>query len=205
MNMNYISRGTDKLVIEKFIPIENTNTLDKPIGGLWACEYTPNSNYVSAWDQYQVSVGDVDMDEWYTINTILFNLKSDARIYTIDSHEDLIRLFTDFEWKSSEYIRCLTNSKDCYFWSAFEEERYEGDRVDFYLDLAIEAEEELKNIPYEKKVIDFEELSSKYDAIFLTQDGLNEIKNSSDSHFSAWDIPSLLVLNFNAIADQQSL
>lgn len=162
----FVTLGTTELKKDLFKAIKNTRSgfAKKPIGGLWACRYEPdNEGRVSAWDtwcDYEEFPGSWD-------EGVLFNLKSSARVYTIDSFKDFAELMKKYEYQSKE---------DNFFFGGFSE-----------------------------RVLDFEALAEDFDALELTAKGQDETRWSTPYDLYGWDIPSLLVLNFDAIADQHPL
>lgn len=156
MNMNntfsFITMGKSVLSIEAFESPKNRFV--KPFGGIWACRYTPDEEFVSAWQCWCKY-------EEYPCNCrhgVVFNLKPNARIYTIDTYRDLERLATKYKYGSSTF-----------------------------------------------SYLDFEALSKDYDAIELTDNGQIETRFSEPYNLYGWDIASILILNFDAIADQQPI
>lgn len=67
----------------KNIPLDN-----KPMGGLWASPFQMEGEYHSAWHQFSLEV-------WGKIRSpksFVFSFKKNARIYVIDTLDDLIQL-----------------------------------------------------------------------------------------------------------------
>lgn len=156
--MMYVTLGTNSLKGELFQPIQNRRGgwLNKPDGGLWACRFEPDGKgHVSAWDAWC----DIEGFPGKWDKGVLFDLKPSARIYTIDSYEDLARLMAKYK----------------------------------------------RHINYPEKTLDFEALAENFDALELTERGLGETHLSFPFNLYGWDVPSLLVLNFDVIADQQPL
>ncbi len=85
----YIMIGTKTISKDIFRsilrPIDNYNFL--PNGGFWACEY--NDLYVSDWFKYLQSIGEELTSYKDITSAVLFTLKDDARILTINSIEEL--------------------------------------------------------------------------------------------------------------------
>ncbi len=73
-----------------FRPIENDNFI-KPNGGIWTSTYTPNEKYPSAWYEWCaiVSPGKVEPPCYFYI----LYPKDTAKVYTINSREDLKKLY----------------------------------------------------------------------------------------------------------------
>jgi hypothetical protein len=83
---NYVILGKKELNKELFNPVKNITCSVKPQGGLWACPYYPNHKYISGWHKWCSS----EMDNWLSNDSIILELKDDARIFTIDKEKDLI-------------------------------------------------------------------------------------------------------------------
>ncbi len=84
MDNIYIHYGHKKFEKDKFIEIQN-QLFNKPIGGLWASSL--NSKY--GWKEWNESEKLVECNEF---NSFKFQLKKDARILEIDSHEVVLKL-----------------------------------------------------------------------------------------------------------------
>jgi hypothetical protein len=113
MKFDFVSLGKDKLIKEAFNHPRNINFC-KPDGGIWACRYTPEETYICDWQCWCIEEkfpGKWDIG-------VIFNLKPETRICTIDSYNDLERLmkkyrfsnvpfnflnFLDFEIMSEDY------------------------------------------------------------------------------------------------------
>ena len=84
----YIMIGTKTISKEIFRnvlrPIDNMNFL--PNGGFWSCEY--NDLYISDWFKHLIQTE--YLIEYKDINSaLIFTLKDNAKILTINSYEDL--------------------------------------------------------------------------------------------------------------------
>lgn len=123
MRTKYIKFGHDSLSNEHFITPKNDNGWVKPCGGLWASEYTPDSEFKSVWEEFCIRKNFVvdRLDKF-----VVFELTEEARVYTIDSYLDLHRLINkypiactakltlDFESISEDYdIIKLTDKGQC--------------------------------------------------------------------------------------------
>ena len=149
---DFITLGKTVLTKETFKAPKNSFV--KPDGGIWACRYTPDEEFVSEWQRwckFEQFPGNWNQG-------VVFNLKPNARIYTIDSYEDLERLVKQYKYNLfiSQYP-------------------------------------------------DFEALAKVYDAIELTGRGQIETGFSEPYNLYGWDVASILILNFDAIADQQPI
>lgn len=76
--------------------------------------------------------------------------------------------------------------------------------IDSYGDLERLAKQYKYNLSI-SQYLDFEALSKDYDAIELTDNGQIETRFSEPYNLYGWDIASILILNFDVIADQQPI
>lgn len=53
--------------------------------------------------------------------------------------------------------------------------------------------------------LNFERISQDYDAILLTENGLDELRGDFSLNFYSWDCESIIVLNRNAIINVESI
>ena len=65
---------------------------EKPYGGRWTSTYTPKEKYPSAWAHWC----HWEMPHWLCIKGILYTISKDARVFIIDSAEDLVVLDKDY-------------------------------------------------------------------------------------------------------------
>lgn len=158
--------GNTHLFKEQFKPIRNQIGLMKPIGGIWASPFIFGDKYYSDWERFSESVWENDEKKEGTLIT----LRKNARIYTIDTKEDIIRLIDE--------IGEIENPLSSVFPLLF------------------------------SKQIDFEKMSSRYDAIYLTKSGLmNTKRNFSQEQFNlyGWDCECCLILNYDIILRQTGI
>jgi len=78
--------GIKELSKDKFVPIKNRECFNKPIGGLWCCPYTPDREYISAWQEWCLGNGE---EEWLSNDAVIITLKEDAMYWCIDDQEAL--------------------------------------------------------------------------------------------------------------------
>lgn len=81
--------GASKYRKSDFQEIQNSKTitmLNKPQGGFWSCEYTPELDFRSEWELY---VKDCEWDEDMLNEYFLFKISNESKVYVIDSEEDL--------------------------------------------------------------------------------------------------------------------
>lgn len=84
--ISIISFGKTELTEERFI--QPKNDWIKPIGGIWGSTYIPDEVYSSDWERWCI-------EENFGYNwkeAVIFTLKPDAKVYEIDSVEDLNNL-----------------------------------------------------------------------------------------------------------------
>lgn len=88
----YITFGRNALIKELWVQPRNHH-FNKPDGGLWACKYTPDKEYISSWQEWcneeSFNTGRMDIG-------VVFNLTDNARVYIIDKYNDL-------EWLMDRY------------------------------------------------------------------------------------------------------
>lgn len=97
LKQKYISLGMNDISKDKFNNNLINNGINKPYGGLWNCKYTPNKEFVSAWEEFCTK--ECFCDD--TINSgVIFNLKNNTRVYVIDTLSDLINLADEYSQES---------------------------------------------------------------------------------------------------------
>ena len=89
--MRYIVLGKTELKEELFNTDLTDNGINKPKGGLWSSPY--NKDTISGWYQFCKEENFVKADN--TVG-VIFTLKEEARVYTIDSKEDLDNLVNKY-------------------------------------------------------------------------------------------------------------
>ena len=89
--MRYIVLGKTELKEELFNTDLTNNGINKPKGGLWSSPY--NKDTISGWYQFCKEQNFVKADN--TVG-VIFTLKEEARVYTIDSKEDLDNLVNKY-------------------------------------------------------------------------------------------------------------
>lgn len=92
--MEYVTFGLGDFDKRLFGPIRNIGAV-KPAGGMWASEYTPDEEYMSAWERCVKEDLYIDKPLDYGI---IFELTEDARVYTINNHDDLVRLWESYHF-----------------------------------------------------------------------------------------------------------
>ena len=124
--MKYIHYGSNNFDPEKFIEIENMHLFNKPIGGLWASCVKAKFGW-SKWGQ-ENNYGLSDLKKSFT-----FSLSPDARIYEINSKEDIEALplqeeqfsslmkAVDFESLCSDYdvIKFNYDNNPSLYWNLY--------------------------------------------------------------------------------------
>lgn len=81
--------GTNRLTVKSFTPIKNDPVVPKPHGGIWASSLLFHQDYYSHWQEFSINTfGKRKKDK----QGVIFSLKRNARIYVIDTQEDLMNL-----------------------------------------------------------------------------------------------------------------
>ena len=96
-----ISFGKTELTEERFI--QPKNDWIKPIGGIWGSTYIPDEVYSSDWERWCI-------EENFGYNwkeAVIFTLKPDAKIYEIDSVQDLNNLAKAYNVHGNGVLTCL--------------------------------------------------------------------------------------------------
>jgi hypothetical protein len=85
--------------------IKPINRWIKPTGGLWSSTYTPNNKYISGWHEFcsiEFETGIANSPY-----KIIFDISKNARIYTINSQEDLISLIDNYGYYLDQATKVL--------------------------------------------------------------------------------------------------
>jgi hypothetical protein len=156
-----------------FQEVENKPYKNKPSFGFWTSNYKEKigSNWLK-W--YYVNMGVVIK------RASIFNIKKDAKIYTINNREDAMELHIKYGFTFSfHYDRRLFNIPF----------RYKK----------ITQSGEVQIIPFHSKLIDFVKVSMDYDAIHLTKKGRGDthLPEINDVDLNGWDVESTLWFNLN--------
>lgn len=89
----HVKLGNSSFIRELWETPKNCNFV-KPSGGIWASKYTPDEEYISSWQRFckceNFSTGRMD-------KAVMFNFKSDSKIYTIDNFNDLRALMHKYK------------------------------------------------------------------------------------------------------------
>ena len=85
-DVEIISFGKTELTEERFIKPQNDWV--KPIGGIWGSTYIRDEVYSSAWEKWCIS----ENFGYSWKEAVIFTLKKDAKVYVIDSVQDLNNL-----------------------------------------------------------------------------------------------------------------
>lgn len=114
--MRFVHFGIyDKISEKYFQNVKNENGFVKPLfGGLWASPYEENET--TEWENF---VKEIFGDSSHPMNyKIIFELKENSKIYTINSYIDLLRLLknytlkTEIDFKRQRFIDFEKMSKD---------------------------------------------------------------------------------------------
>ena len=98
--MRYIVLGKTELKEELFNTNLTNNGINKPKGGLWSSPY--NKDTISGWYQFCKDENFIKGDNSVGV---IFSLKEEARIYTIDTKEDLDNLANKYPIVVKENLR----------------------------------------------------------------------------------------------------
>lgn len=102
----------------QFIKVRNEanyGSVYRPQGGYWLSDYTPGDEYPSPWMKFVYQSNDQLMIEHFNSpNYYVYQVKPDAKVYTIHTYDDLIKLMIKYPLKISEniYIDFEEISKD---------------------------------------------------------------------------------------------
>ena len=201
MGRTLISFWTTKKTFDssKFKKIKNCSS--KPDHGLWACNFTPDEEYYSAWELFSVESSTIPYSDSYLRNAITFELTDAARIYTINSWDDIFQLI-------KQYPRFITTSKIR--------------RID-----PSNPQSGFEDYPFITDIdIDFEKLSEEFDGIEFSEAALlnvirtprtislkdlgitvpedHKTKESYNLSFRIWDVPSICIFNPDVITNVKS-
>lgn len=99
----HIILGKKELIREKFNPIKNKIGFNKPEGGIWASPYYPDKEYISGWHEWCSS----EMEDWLSNDSVILELKDSARIFIIDSQNDLIKLINLVGTAEDEFTKSV--------------------------------------------------------------------------------------------------
>lgn len=136
-----IHYGAKKFVPKKFFPVKNSDWKKPKKGGLW----TSPVDSKWGWKDWNDSEQYIKCDKY---NSFTISLKSNAKIFVINSHEDFIN----------------------------------APLINGYNDTM---------------VLDFELISKKYDAIWLTEEGEFKTRYNVKNNLYGWDCETVLVMNPN--------
>ena len=92
--------------------ISNRQSFNKPNGGLWSSSYTPNNPDISDWIRW---CRENCQKNWVGRDSILLEIEPDARIWTINSQDDLLnlyRLYPRVTFGKQKYIDYVEVAKD---------------------------------------------------------------------------------------------
>ncbi|PLS19044.1 hypothetical protein CVD28_01170 [Bacillus sp. M6-12] len=83
--------GNNHIDINLIEDIRNAPLFPKPDGGFWASPFRFGTDYYSEWQGFSEYIWGKTKNE----KAVIFYLKRNARVYSIDSQEDLIRLINE--------------------------------------------------------------------------------------------------------------
>ena len=118
MKKKWVTLGKKSLNKEYFIKPRNRSHFIKPLGGLWASPLKIQGNFISAWHEWCY----YNMEEWLDDNAVVYELKDNAKILTIDSLNDLEEVlktdYVDSKFGTSEKnlnFQTLANKYDAIY------------------------------------------------------------------------------------------
>ena len=94
MSYIFLRSKVDRIKNKSFRPIKNHKYKPKPYGGLWFSEYTPDEEFVSSWQKFNIN-DNLFVDD-VTGDGIVFDIDTCANIYRIDSYEDALSLCQNY-------------------------------------------------------------------------------------------------------------
>ena len=170
----FVSYGTDSFSEENFkIPVMS-GEINKPHGGFWGSPI--DSKY--GWGKW------CDENDFYTEKLsqhVLFKVKKGAKIYIIDTKEDLdnISKYEDNE----DIINDIKNR-----W-----------KISYSEALKIYNQSNLSK-SYSKKIINFDYLYKHYDGIFVTDNAVSALRHVRDGiGLYTWDVESICIFRPEAM------
>lgn len=95
----YLTIGVESIRKSNWVNIQNRGYMNKPFGGLWACPIRLDGEFITAWQEWCSN----EMPHWLKDFGVKFSLKDNARIYTIDSYDDLAALYDKYKQESTVY------------------------------------------------------------------------------------------------------
>ena len=104
-NKKFITFGIEEISKMYFCNVTNQDFINKPLGGLWSSEYFPNSSKAN-------NCCKSDWEFWCRNENfhlerlnkgVVFELKKQANIYTVDSYDDLLKLSENYSYEKYFY------------------------------------------------------------------------------------------------------
>lgn len=96
----YITTGISNFEIARFVSPINRPCFNKPYGGLWGCHYDPqydiSGQCASSWINW---CNDENFNTETLDKGIIYSLKEEARIYTIDTYSDLEAIINKYPYR----------------------------------------------------------------------------------------------------------
>jgi hypothetical protein len=184
-DITFISYGTDNFSVEDFKqPYFDEGDVNKPRGGFWGSPI----DSVNGWGKW------CDDNEFY-INKldkhVLFKVKKDARIYVIDTKEDLDRVSTMSDY-SKEKLNNILNE----VWKFNPHLDKNNKKIYDYVVNDIKT----KYSHLFRKVLNFKFLYDNYDGVFATSNAVSKLRHVSDGDgLYWWDVESICIFRPEAI------
>ena len=89
-NTKFISLGKTLIDKDKFRPVENAKFMNKPLYGFWGSPITSENPLSSPWIEWCLDSGWGDSE--YISNSVIFTLKPNAKIFTLDKYTSLSQI-----------------------------------------------------------------------------------------------------------------
>ena len=179
-DITFISYGLDAFDYSKFRVPTFRAVNNKPRGGFWASPL--DSRY--GWSKYCLQT---DFQKENLSKYVLFRLKKDAKIYIIDSKEDMDVIATDSEYSDKE-LDIITND--------FFDNNPQYDRNNEKTFSMVKNVLRKTNRPTPLKVMDFNYLYNNYDGVFVTENAANALQYmKGNMGLRSWDVESICIFN----------
>ena len=184
-DITFVSYGTDNFSVEDFKqPYFDEDDVNKPRGGFWGSPIDSVNGWGEWCDREEFHIEKLDKH-------VLFKVKKGARIYIIDTKEDLDNA-SKISDSSKEQIEEILNN----IWK-YNPHLNKNDKKTYNL---IINELKQKHRHLFRKVLDFDFLYQNYDGVFATSNAVSKLRNVSDGEgMYWWDVESICIFRPEAI------
>ena len=184
-NMIFVSYGTDEFNKDKFKqPYFNEYDVNKPRGGFWASPIDSKNGWGEWCNNEEFYIDKLDKH-------VLFKIKKNAKIYVIDTKEDLDKVSTMSD-ESKEKLNDILND----IWKFNPHLDKNNKKTYDYIVNSIKT----KYNHLFKKVLNFDFLYKNYDGVFATNNAVTKLRHVNDGEgMYWWDIESICIFNPDAI------